>query len=464
MLFQMQNTDSQSALTVSINSDDRRIFRTLELICGTVEVRPTCDTSFNVVEIELLGTAKTTGRRVVAEAPFARDVTTSHRFLKLEQPDVHLFCPNDRVFRAGCVYRMPFKFAIPEHTLPTTCCHSPPSSSQVNYRLHTTSPPSFGDQTSNEQTDFAPRGSSVRYCIVVRVKAPAESNLASASPSPSKVETCRRVRFLPSHSVNHPTVKSWSQATIGGQTNAIKKHWIRPLGQMVLGFANTTVLHMTLASSGLGYGELRGEMVVGLFFYPFSDQTSPPSHGSVRGCLRATTHVSVCPLPHPRFRILSPESEEDIHSAPKIKFPELTLQDLDWSTSTLPLHSSNQNAPGTTRYYATQIMVPIHIKLHFPLVPTFDSCLLSRKYNLNLELSMSTMSLSGSSSMRFTLPVRVASIFRSQGQSHNESGHHGNTVYQRMESSEVNFSEGGLDAETFNDYDGSPVLLPGYKA
>jgi hypothetical protein len=155
-------------LILDLKIDHKRAFTSLEHFTGRLTIKALVDTSFDNLEIKLTGTSRTYGRRVVPQAPNARTVTTAHRFLELTQPDLLLRIPENRSFKQGCIYELPFEFAIPDRMLPNTCRHV--VASPLVHTCHTSMPPSFGDHELADVTDYAPKHASVKYRVVANVR------------------------------------------------------------------------------------------------------------------------------------------------------------------------------------------------------------------------------------------------------------------------------------------------------
>lgn len=421
-----------AALTLSIDLDDKHIYTTMERIPGKVNIEVSTDTLFEAVEIELLGMAKTSGRRVVAQSPCARTAKTSHRFLKLKQPDIHLHCPGDGTFRAGSSYSIPFEFAIPERTLPTSCCHA--STSPALFEAHTLTPPSFGDQSFGEVTDFAPRGISVRYRVIARVRSRVEDS--PDPPSGVTAELFKRIRFLPNSLSNAFSVQESNQQSDNIRQLAIRKSWIKPCGRILLGSVKASGLHAIITNESHGdfhVGKATGEVAICLYFHPFGNDVLAPSEVSLRGYLRPTTCASVCSIPQPPSSALWSNPEADFHKAPAINLIAQSIRGIQWipnpsgglgaleacpectaAAQSTSRQSDYLDESQSVFCYRAEFLVPIDNTLQFPLVPTFSSCLVSRNYNLDLRLSVPGPPLRPASSIRFGLPVQVVNSGRAQ--------------------------------------------------
>lgn len=408
---------SPAPLVLSLEVDEERTFTTLERITGRLTVRPLADTDFDSLDIKLLGISRTYGRRVVPQAPNARTVRTAHRFLELTQPDVSLYFPEDRMFRAGCVYSFPFQFAVPDRMLPATCRH--PVLSPHVHQLHTAMPPSFGDQEYHQWPDYAPRHATISYRIVGearRVGSPNEDPQIGLIGSSSK-----RIHFTPTIEAPAPTNDAWMDPRSILESVALKKLWAKPVGKLAVTSVQCTPFWIREPQSEMWSGHLSGRIRVKIAFYPAYRETKPPPQIKLNGMLRSVTTSAVRPLPQLPSDNPWQGPELDRHTAPSIilssrvdkgiawsphqphqtaRFSDLPAYDtLPFDTSTQPMH---QNL-----YYSAEIETSMNAAIACSLVPTFDSCLVSRSYSIELTLSMQSPAIASISAVNFTAPVQL---------------------------------------------------------
>lgn len=406
-------------LTLRLEVDEERVFTAFERITGRLLLTPRADTAFDDLTIKLSGTSRTYGRRVVPQAPNARTVTTAHRFLELTQPGLVFDFPTDRVFRNGRTYEFPFQFAVPDRMLPSTCRH-PVRSPRVHH-IHTSMPPSFGDQDHGRAVDYSPRNVSVTYSIVGEVtrlgspdECPSSSLIASAS---------KRIRFIPTQAPPTLPPVSWTEVFSFRNEVALKKFWTRPAGKLAITSVKCTTFSVREPQSELWNSHISGQVRVKLAFFPdCNNNIKPPGHIKVNGILRSETISAVRPIPQLPSDQAWDGPELDRHAAPAVIMSSKAIDRIIWSQHSkygtissddaLPCYDTllPRNPTNTLRhrsYHSTEIVISLGAAIGFSLVPSFDSCLVSRNYSVELKLSMHSSAIS-SSAVRFTIPVRVA--------------------------------------------------------
>jgi hypothetical protein len=207
MLSWFSETTPTTPLVLDLKIDDKRPITSFERFTGKFTIKALIDTDFNKLEIKLIGTSRTYGRRIVPQAPSARTVITAHRFLELTQPDVFLHSSERRRFKAGSLQEFPFEFAIPDHMLPSTCRHT--VASPDVHTPHTSMPPPFGDHELSDAGDYAPKHASVKYRVLASIqessKAGESSEIASASEP---------IRFTPKERARALCVENWGPARL----------------------------------------------------------------------------------------------------------------------------------------------------------------------------------------------------------------------------------------------------------
>lgn len=418
MFSWFKKTSAPSApLALSLEVDEERTFTALERITGRLTVRPLADTEFHSLDIKFLGISRTYGRRVVPQAPNARIVRTAHRFLELTQPDVSLYFPEDQVFLAGHVYEFPFEFAVPDRMLPATCRH--PVLSPHVHQHHTSMPPSFGDREHDSTTDYAPRNVSVSYRIV------AEARRNGSHDDDPKIgligNSSKWIRFMPTMTAPELTHDTWKQAQAGRNSVILKKFWTKPAGRVAVTSVQCTPFWIREAQSGMWHSHLSGRIRVKLAFYPTCHDPKAPGQLKLDGIIRSVTTSAVHPLPQLPSDDPWQGPELDRHTAPSIIISSRTNKNIVWlphqtdlttrssdlprydallfDTSVQPLHQKS--------YHSTEVVTSLSASTGCPLVPTFDSCLVSRSYSIELKLSMQSPAIASVATIRFTVPVQL---------------------------------------------------------
>lgn len=404
-----------AVLTLNIEVKDQQTFTTRERIIGKLTIEPVVDTPFEKLEIKLQGISRTYGRRIVPHAPDARTVTTAHRFLELTQPDLEHCFPRDKVFRAGRHYNFPFEFAIPDRMLPATCRHV--VESPEIHELHTSMPPSFGDQRPDEATDYAPRKASVKYRIVARVFEGAEP----AGNSKMKMIACDSecIRFMPSNAMPMPVPTHINRA---GAFLPLRKLWAKRFGDLAVTSIQASTFRVRKVHSDMWHSGLSGQVKLRLMFIPASDGAEPPRQIELSGIFRTETTSAVSPL----IQLPSTDPwlgpELDRHTAPSVILSSQAVGTITWKKVSAAhtefsekCHSYEVSpsfkpprSPCSTSHYSAEIVASLTAAVGCSLVPTFHSCLISRTYIIDLRLSTPTLAFGSFSTMRLKVPVLVA--------------------------------------------------------
>jgi hypothetical protein len=405
-----------AVLTLNIEVDDQRTFTTRERIIGKLTIKPVVDTPFDNLEIKLQGISRTYGRRVIPHAPNARTVTTAHRFLELTQPDLTHCFPGDKVFRSDCHYTIPFEFAIPDRMLPVTCRHA--VESPGIHELHTSMPPSFGDQQPGEANDYAPRKASVKYRVVARVSKAREP--AGHSKNMSLACGSKRIRFLPSGAVPMPASEGSTHIDHGGGYIPLTKLWAMRLSNLAIGSIQASTFRARNVQSSMWHSYLTGQVRLELMLFPAFDGAEPPEKIDLSGIFRTETISAVSPLIQlpSADPWLGPEVER--HTAPSVILSSQTVGNISWkrvpavdteSGEKCPSYEAlpSRNPPSSAcSNYSAEIVVSLAAAIGYLLVPTFHSCLISRIYSIDLRLSTRMPTLGSFSAKRLKVPVLVA--------------------------------------------------------
>lgn len=412
----MKTPSPATPLVLNLEIDDKRTFTSLERFTGKLTIKALVDNSFDKLEIKLTGTSRTYGRRVVPQAPSARTVTTAHRFLELTQPDVLFRIPGSRSFQAGCIYELPFEFAIPERMLPTTCRHA--VESPRVHTLHTSMPPSFGDHEFADVTDYAPKHASVRYRVVASVQTTSDTGKCSETASASEP-----ICFVPKERAREPDDEAWEPARLSQAEMSLNKLWTKPSGKLTVTSTQATPFVLKDFRKSIWRSGLSGRVKINVIFWPANGEAKPPGRIIFNALLRTTTVSAVSPLAQVPSDDpwLSPQI--DRHTAPSTILCPQGIENIEWARGPQaatqleedcsfheapPAYATPQNVTHKLCYSA-QIEVSLDATSAFVLVPTFHSCLITRAYDLDLKLSLPGSAIGLSPAMQLRLPVRVMS-------------------------------------------------------
>jgi hypothetical protein len=410
----MKSSPPASPLVLNLEINDKRTFTTLERITGKLTVKALVDTSFDKIDIKLVGISRTYGRRVVPQAPNARTVTTAHRFLELTQPNVLNDFSECRVLKAGCVYEVPFEFAIPDRMLPAKCRHA--VTSPLVHRLHTSMPPSFGDHELGDATDYAPRHASVKYRIVATIQ-----GLAKSQKNREIASCSERICFRPPGSTMAPSVDDYDPARHIREEVSLRRLWKRSPGKIVVTSVQSSPFRIKDIDSSVSRSELSGQVKIELEFHPAYNGAQPPERIDLDSILRTKTTSAVIPLPQLPSEHPWHGPERDEHSAPSVILSSRAIGNIDWVINSHDPTWSGEKCPAydvassdgsvqdasLPHYYTTQIVASLDAAVGFSLVPTFHSCLISRAYEVRLRLSVQDSATVFGSTIRLTLPVQI---------------------------------------------------------
>lgn len=413
--FKEASSSSAAPLILDLEIDNNRTFTTFECFKGTLTVKASADTIFDRLDIRLIGTSRTYGRRVVPQAPNARTVTTAHRFLELNQPDLHLHFPDNKTFKAGCTYKFPFEFAIPDRMLPATCRHV--VNSPCVHDFHTTMPPSFGDREFGSIVDYAPRRASIKYRVDARIQR------ASESGEYCDISTCSEgLRFVPAHAAIASRVEAWNPPRYEQEGISLRKLWTKHSGSLVVTSARLSPFQVEEIHTSIWCGDLHGNAQMSIEFHPAYEGAKPPIKIDLGAILRTETVSAVLPLPQLPSEDIWSGPEMDRHSSPSVVLSCHALGDIEWIPQTpdtvqspdqCPTYESSECATGdppnsySTTYYSARIEATFSAKIGFSIAPTFHSCLVSRMYRVEMRLGVRGSVSEFAPAVRLKLPVQV---------------------------------------------------------
>jgi hypothetical protein len=425
-------------ITIHLNSR-RKIYSTMDKITGTVTIKPIVDIEFDDVEIDFIGTSRTFVERYTTAAAISGRSEAYHNFLRLSQPKLDEYYPEDRAartLRAGKTYEYEFLFKVPTRLLDRICKHKVNNTcvKEAHYKL----PPSLGDhELSNKDgtlDDMAPEMASVRYGIFVRVVKFEGADRADAK-SIHVAAKARRIRVVPAVEELPPLdVKGMLEDDVKTEycvrkEKKLKKSFLMVgnLGTLVMEAAQPEGLRLSAADSGTGHNSITTTTMLMLRFEPAKGVTSPPRLDKLTSKLKSRTYFatsarhdfpkkadsefdasrSVHGVTHDlithsmgkfQWRAEDPAKRSD---SPARRDSTVSVEEKRW----IPGPSSTYT-PGTA-FWTARLPLPITLPTKkYSFVPTFHSCLISRTYTLALSLSLQTAGLGGSIDLR--VPVHLS--------------------------------------------------------
>lgn len=406
-------------------------YTTWDSIDGTATVEVDRDTDFDGVEITLEGWISIPIRYTSGTHQISGTVKTSlehssmpglteatQTLLKLRhQVDVTAY-PTPRVLQPGRAYRFPFTFVVPDRLLPHMCKHPKPIGIEGS---HTLLPPSLGDPmlAGNGKTLMDDMCSEMcRISYNVRVSVLQKSPVAGKTPK-SLASVAKKVRIIPAVEEEPPLDVS--------DHNGI--YWDRKEKDVRRGLMRGKFGHITAEASQPKAVQLLPPdcepvdsvgtvATVKLRFDPV-DGEEPPRLSTLSSNLRVSTYYTDRPLDvHPSEAITTyqPGRVTYIKSVP---LSSLCVASASWTKHTATRRNSfestascqsstSSNLSGT--YYTSSIVVPISLPRDKAFVPSFESCLVSRFYALDLGLTYHTPATNVMKpSISLRIPIQLAS-------------------------------------------------------
>lgn len=356
------------------------------------------------------GTTKTTVDQIGNVSQSGASLA-SHTFLKLTQPIDEDDYPKPRIAAVGKTYRFPFTFVVPDQLLPRSCNHhiAHPKIKDNHLQL----PPSLGDPEmsgygSTVLDDLTPAMLTIVYAVdvkLVRIHERDGHRIILA-------EKQHKVRITPV-SYEQPPVAIDSQTPSNEYClraeKKIKKGLLKGrIGSVVMEAAQPPHLQLPLPGSA-AFVQPTTMATVNLRFDPADDRCELPRLGVLSSRLKAHTYYSSTPfqdVPNRTsvvFDILHGVhtdavslSSRNMQAAPWQKHAPHTSashvtfrRDSTTSTNTTPCPAPTQTYSAEKPFYTAQLIVPVTLPSTKLFVPTFQSCLASRCYILDLTLGVS---------------------------------------------------------------------------
>ncbi|KAK5689104.1 hypothetical protein LTR17_026520 [Elasticomyces elasticus] len=392
---------------IKINLASRKkVFSTLDTIEGAVTITAPKDIQFESIEIEFLGTSRTFVDRFTPVASVSGRSEATHQFLKLVQPGLQEYCPANGILKAGKSYYFPFLFVVPQRLLSHVCQHKihNPTIRDAHLQL----PPTFGDReqakTCDVPDDMAPEMAMVRFSLGSRA---------------------RRLRIVPAVQEQPPLDAAGAKSEyIMRREKTIRKGMLKgKLGSLVMEAAQPQSLRLG-SNVNLDCTGVSTMAKVMLRFDPADGNAAPPKLGSLATKLKATTFFGSAArqqLPSKQASLL--DISQGMHTE-QLNISSRCVANVKWekydpakpATTERPdsACSTTQLMVGVTpepsgsykgkTYYTTHVLVPITLPKNKTFAPTFHSCLISRVYQLKLELTTHGIG----PSMDLEVPIQIS--------------------------------------------------------
>lgn len=381
-----------------------KVYTTGSSICGKAVVKPNKDVAFNHFDIVFTGIAAT-------RLDFVQQYP-SHSFrpfLKLRMPIGRDDIPEDRVFKAGEVYTVPFNFVVPHQLTYGACTHNCESDCVRDHHLRL--PPSVGFWGADDQ---APEMAQVEYAVKARAVV-----TQPGAPATKVLEGHHMLKVLPAFPEDAPLdITFRDERYTASKTKTIRKSLFSSKTGKITA---TATQPGALMLSPDGHRATTSNARITVEYVPDSADTAPPKVTSVSSKILATTYFGAAPLDH----LPNLGARTAYHSSPCLNYTTTTnlstlptdklswkqekisfsRRDSGYSSSHLEVDLSAKKKPSSPVKHTTTIEVPFTIvntiKKFF--LPTFHSCLISRTYALQLVLSVGA----SNTTMTLTVPVQI---------------------------------------------------------
>jgi hypothetical protein len=421
------------------NSEFLPCYATHDQIRGHVELKFDKDTVVEDLMIYLEGQSMTYLEQKASTAPTTARTTGKHTFLRLSQPISADSLPEEGVAKAGVSYTIPFTFVVPERLLPYICSHRV-ESDEVK-QMHVELPPSLGDQSCTFKghpfmDDYAPDMAKITYSICAKV-----SRSTPPNPTPDWIEKRELIRIVPARSEEPPmNVDSSSVDYTLRRDKSVKKGLFTfgKIGKLTAEASQPRSLHLPHPRS-TSNEPVTTMTTVNLRFDPVNINDQPPQLGSIVSKLKIYTFFGTAAY----TRIVKPHqcdnwSTEHGMYPESLELSSRCLSTVSWTrqdpssrssssvdisrrplsqstfTAVLVPEASNIYKEGFP-FYKASVLLPISLptmtssgrRKAFP--PTFHSCIISRIYAVEINMSYHTPGSNvGASHIILQLPVQIS--------------------------------------------------------
>ena len=339
--------------------------------------------------------------------------------LRLRQTVSDADYPTGRILERGHTYRFPFTFIVPDRLPPQVCKHA--KASDDFEHAHTLLPPSLGDPmiASNGGSlldDMCSEMCQISYMIRVDVL---KSQAADKTPTPM-ASVAKKVRIIPAVEEAPPLDVSdhngvyWDRREKDVRRGLMRAKFGRITAEALQ--PKPVYLFPPTCDTRDSVGTFA---TVQLLFYPVGDE-QPPRLSTLSSKLRVSTFYAdhaMDGLPSQTVNNIQPGRAAYVEHVP---LSTLCIASASWTEHTetrrssvesrASCQSSTLSTLGTgTTYYTSSIIVPVNLPKGKAFVPTFDSCLVSRSYALDLNLSYRTPNPNiVNPSIALRIPIQVA--------------------------------------------------------
>lgn len=433
-------------IQVRKSSDGKEgVFTSGSVISGTVIITARRATAVAAISVSLVGIT------TIALDSMGDFHSSRHQFLTLKMPPLDHHLPRSRILPAGTAREIPFDFTVPHRLSISACIHSKHQPLRWDaIERHTLPPPSSGDWDSQ---DKIPGRTGIAYLI----RAEVVRKLHPDSQDTLTERAERPVRVLPAFledprpfdldlSAASPSPCLDDAALAGSVTNtdgSCSRSAAKVRGSLMLGFRRKALGSITASVkqqprpvrlTSDGGGALGSCVQVQFEFLPFGPQVPPPKI-RVKSCkmISTTAYTWIASTPTPEgsrheHRTYTHHAAHPVtYLAPDCAgWTRLDLRQgnkggdsascLGPSVCSGPANSITEDgfrfrlhhprrSAAAAAMYKTLLKIPFTLLKKGPgfHVPTFDSCLISRAYTLQLTFTAGATK----PSISLTVPIQV---------------------------------------------------------
>lgn len=462
---------SEVDVVLDDGDDFIRTYSTFDQIKGHVNLKFEKDTLIDDLHIFLEGQSNTYVEKIATAAPTTGRTTGRHVFLRVQQPIPQHALPADNLARADVTYTIPFHFTVPDRLLPYVCCHKVEHESVKKAHLQlppSIGDPMLAGDGNILMDDLSPEMAKVIYSIKARVlKSP--PNLAGRSVDVE--EKVVRIRIVPAREDEPPmTIDEENASYVMRAEKNVRKGLFKigkKLGRLTAEAAQPESLRLPHPAKR-STAPVTTMTTIKLRFDPATENEQPPQLANLASKLRVYTFFgATCYRMIPEIGRCDnwsslhgtyPENVElssrNVGSVTWIRhgpdgrkkstvanITESSRRESVLSTTPSSSSASSDSTPDpsasydpTLPFYTAKVLVPITLptsttseeqvrrgsnvsnsksastmrsrKVVF--LPTFHTCIISRTYALELNLSFHPVTSTGTTSQTLGAPsVRI---------------------------------------------------------
>jgi hypothetical protein len=416
-------------------------YSTYDEISGQVNIKFDKDTSYDEINVTFEGLTSTYVEKVATTAPTTGRTTGRHTFLKVQQPIAPNLLPENDTFEAGVTYSIPFTFVVPDRLLPFICTHK--VDNEAFRKEHVQLPPSLGDPSISGDghtlmDDMAPDMAKIQYTIRARItKWNATGRLLEVGDKQERIRIVPAREEAPPVTILEDSVSDY----VLRKEKSVKKGLFKigKIGRLTAETSQPKSLRLPHPSKRQTE-PITTIAMIGLRFDPASQDDMPPSLDCISSKLKVHTFFGAAPyrtLPevrkHDNWSTLSgiyPEqatlSSRCLSTVSWIRHNGMERESIDSSDlsrrpSAFSIASSASFPEPSVAYeagkpfYTAVLPVPIALPTSTSgnrpkiFVPTFHSCIVSRSYTLELNVTFRTPGSNVSSShITLKTPIQIS--------------------------------------------------------